>query len=64
MILLEAGNTALTPRTGPPLKNDGGSRRTFNMFKGVLKLCELVPLRVLRPKMTPAGVVSVTLRGL
>ena len=38
-----------------PYKSDGGARRTFS---GVY-ICGLVPLRVLKPKMTAARVVSV-----
>ena len=43
-----------------PKKMTGGACRTFLGDE----ICELVPLRVLKPKMTPARVVAVHLRGL
>ena len=43
-----------------PKKSDGGACRTFLGDE----ICELVPLRALKPKMTPARVVAVPLTGL
>ena len=49
----------LTPRGDSPKKR----RRCSSYLLGD-KICELVPLRVLEPKMTLARVVAVPLRGL